>query len=98
MFPAEVIFQEADVANSLLKSMSNDIGQIATLHARLHGLKKIYFAGYFIRGHPMTMHTISFAVNYWSKVSDDNTDVRMIMIKANIGKASEHVHPFVTTI
>ena len=53
---------------SLLLCISNDIGQIAYLHARLHGLTKIYFGGYFIRGHPLTMHTIAFAINYWSKV------------------------------
>ncbi|KAH3813869.1 4'-phosphopantetheine phosphatase-like isoform X2 [Dreissena polymorpha] len=60
-------FKEEDLARSLLLSISNDIGQIAYLHARLHGLKKIYFGGYFIRGHPLTMHTITYAINYWSK-------------------------------
>ncbi|XP_071085825.1 4'-phosphopantetheine phosphatase-like isoform X2 [Haliotis cracherodii] len=60
-------FKEEDLARSLLLSISNDIGQIAYLHARIHNLKKIYFGGYFIRGHPMTMHTITFAINYWSK-------------------------------
>ncbi|ESO96157.1 hypothetical protein LOTGIDRAFT_116077 [Lottia gigantea] len=56
-----------DVAKSLLLSISNDIGQIAYLQAKIHGLKKIYFGGYFIRGHPMTMHTITYAINFWSK-------------------------------
>jgi len=60
-------FSDADVAKSILISLSNDIGQIACLNAKLHNLEKIYFGGYFIRGHPMTMHTISFAVKYWSK-------------------------------
>lgn len=32
-----------------------------------HGLKRIFFGGYFIRGHAYTMNTISFAVDYWSK-------------------------------
>ncbi|WAR27475.1 PANK4-like protein [Mya arenaria] len=63
----ENVFKEEDVARSLLLSISNDIGQIAYLHAQLHGLKKIYFGGYFIRGHPLTMHTITYAINYWSK-------------------------------
>ncbi|XP_064615382.1 4'-phosphopantetheine phosphatase-like [Liolophura sinensis] len=59
--------KEADCAKSLLLSISNDIGQISCLHAKLHNLKKIYFGGFFIRGHPMTMHTITYAINYWSK-------------------------------
>ncbi|KAK7489322.1 hypothetical protein BaRGS_00019430 [Batillaria attramentaria] len=60
-------FQKEDLVRSLLLCISNDIGQIAYLQARLHGLTKIYFGGYFIRGHPLTMHTIGFAINYWSK-------------------------------
>ena len=61
-------FKAADIAKSLLIGISNDIGQIAYLNAKMHGLRKIYFGGYFIRGHPMTMHTITYAINYWSKV------------------------------
>lgn len=63
-------FKEEDLARSLLLSTSNDIGQIAYLQAKLHHLNKIYFGGYFIRGHPITMHTITYAINYWSKVID----------------------------
>nr|XP_006823846.1 PREDICTED: pantothenate kinase 4-like [Saccoglossus kowalevskii] len=58
---------EEDIAKSLLHMISNDIGQIACLYANLHGLKKCYFGGYFIRGQPVTMSTITFAMNYWSK-------------------------------
>ncbi|KAK7080541.1 Pantothenate kinase 4 [Halocaridina rubra] len=60
-------FSEADIARSLLFTVSNDIGQLASLYALLHGLKKVYFGGYFLRNHPLSMHTISFAVNYWSR-------------------------------
>ncbi|XP_050719238.1 4'-phosphopantetheine phosphatase-like isoform X2 [Eriocheir sinensis] len=60
-------FSEADIARSLLFTVSNDIGQIASLYAMLHGLKKVYFGGYFLRNHPVSMHTISFAINYWSR-------------------------------
>ncbi|XP_065178051.1 4'-phosphopantetheine phosphatase-like isoform X1 [Sycon ciliatum] len=60
-------YRQEDITKSLLHFISNDIGQIAYLNARLHNLERIYFAGYFIRGHPLTMHTISFSINYWSK-------------------------------
>ncbi|XP_078695396.1 4'-phosphopantetheine phosphatase-like isoform X1 [Branchiostoma floridae x Branchiostoma belcheri] len=60
-------FEEKDIAKSLLHTISNDIGQIACLYAQLHGLKKIYFGGFFIRGHPVTMHTITYAINFWSR-------------------------------
>ncbi|KAI8320013.1 fumble-domain-containing protein [Martensiomyces pterosporus] len=60
-------FDDADIARSLLYMVSNNIGQIAYLNAQLHGIKRIYFGGYFIRGHPLTMHTLSYAINFWSK-------------------------------
>ena len=60
-------FSDADIARSLLYTVSNDIGQLASLYAMLHGLTKIYFGGYFLRNHPLSMHTISYAIKYWSK-------------------------------
>ncbi|KAM7303082.1 4'-phosphopantetheine phosphatase [Ixodes scapularis] len=60
-------FSESDIARSLLFMISNDIGQIASLYALMHGLTRVYFGGYFLRGHPLSMHTVSFAINYWSK-------------------------------
>jgi len=53
LLSVDVLFTDADVAKSLLISISNDIGQIAYLTAKLHQLPRIYFGGYFIRGHPM---------------------------------------------
>jgi type II pantothenate kinase len=47
--------------------ISYNISHIATMTAVKHGLKRIFFGGYFIRGHAYTMNTISFAVDYWSK-------------------------------
>ncbi|KAF7997892.1 hypothetical protein HCN44_009290 [Aphidius gifuensis] len=59
-------FSEADIARSLLFTISNDIGQIASLYATIHNMDKVYFGGYFLRNHPLSMHTISFAIKYWS--------------------------------
>lgn len=39
--------------------------QISYLIALREGLKRIFFGGFFIRGHAYTMDTISFAVDYW---------------------------------
>ncbi|XP_053997146.1 4'-phosphopantetheine phosphatase [Hylaeus anthracinus] len=59
-------FSEADLARSLLLTISNDIGQIASLYATVHKMSKVYFGGYFLRNHPLSMHTISYSINYWS--------------------------------
>lgn len=71
--PAEVLarrqglFRSQDISRSLLYAISNNIGQIAYLQAQKHQLEHIYFGGSYIRGHPKTMHTLSYAINFWSK-------------------------------
>ncbi|KXJ93767.1 fumble-domain-containing protein [Microdochium bolleyi] len=62
-------FSSADISRSLLYAISNNIGQIAYLQSRVHNLNHIYFGGSFIRGHPQTMNTLSYAIKFWSKGS-----------------------------
>ncbi|RCK57970.1 Pantothenate kinase [Candida viswanathii] len=50
-------FRQEDIARSLLFSVSNNIGQIAYLHALRFNLKRIYFGGSYISGHMQTIHT-----------------------------------------
>ncbi|XP_076863917.1 4'-phosphopantetheine phosphatase isoform X5 [Brachyhypopomus gauderio] len=64
---ADKEFSKEDMAKSLLHMISNDIGQLACLYARLHNLNRVYFGGFFIRGHPVTMHTITYSINYFTK-------------------------------
>ncbi|KAL8387337.1 hypothetical protein RB595_009977 [Gaeumannomyces hyphopodioides] len=60
-------FSKADMSRSLLYAISNNIGQIAYLQSQIHNLSAIYFGGSFIRGHPQTMNTLSYAIRFWSK-------------------------------
>ena len=55
------------MATSLCRMISYNIGQLAYLNAKRYNLPNIYFGGFFIRGHPYTMDTISFAIQFWSK-------------------------------
>uniref|UniRef100_A0AAY4EV39 4'-phosphopantetheine phosphatase n=1 Tax=Denticeps clupeoides TaxID=299321 RepID=A0AAY4EV39_9TELE len=64
---ADKEFSKEDMAKSLLHMISNDIGQLACLYARLHNLNRVYFGGFFIRGHPVTMHTITYSINFFTK-------------------------------
>nr|XP_033700723.1 4'-phosphopantetheine phosphatase isoform X2 [Tursiops truncatus] len=64
---ADTEFSKEDMAKSLLHMISNDIGQLACLYARLHCLDRVYFGGFFIRGHPVTMRTITYSINFFSK-------------------------------
>ncbi|CAD6184105.1 unnamed protein product [Caenorhabditis auriculariae] len=56
-----------DIAKSLLLMLSNNIGQMAMLYGHRYGMKRVYFGGFFIRKHPITMRTLSYAINFWSK-------------------------------
>ncbi|ROV96640.1 hypothetical protein VSDG_05604 [Cytospora chrysosperma] len=60
-------FSSADISRSLLYAISNNIGQLAFLQSQVHGLESIYFGGSFIRGHPQTMNTLSYAIKFWSR-------------------------------
>lgn len=60
-------FSPEDRAKSLLHMISNDIGQLSYLYAKLNNCKRVIFGGFFIRGHMETMRTVSFGINYWSK-------------------------------
>lgn len=59
-------FAPQDISRSLLLAISNNIGQIAYLHAQKHNVQNIYFGGSFIRNHVQTMHTLTYAIQYWS--------------------------------
>ncbi|CAO3652491.1 unnamed protein product [Cunninghamella echinulata] len=67
--PSDNQFNKPDIAKSLLFMVSNNIGQIAYLNAKQHDVKRIYFGGCFIRGHPITMNTLSYAIKFWSQGS-----------------------------
>ncbi|KAK4941571.1 hypothetical protein LTR28_008875, partial [Elasticomyces elasticus] len=47
----------------------NNIGQIAYLQSEKHDLQHIYFGGSFIRGYRQTIHTLAYAIKFWSKGS-----------------------------
>eukprot|EP00951_Prasinocladus_malaysianus_P026473 scaffold235036_cov43-Prasinocladus_malaysianus.AAC.1 len=61
-------YEPADIALALCRMVSYNIGQLAFLNAQRYGMERVYFGGFFIRGLPYTMETISYAINYWSKV------------------------------
>jgi hypothetical protein len=56
-----------DLAASVLQMVSFNIAQIACLNARLHGVERVFFAGFFLRSQPTVMSRITQAVHYWGK-------------------------------
>ncbi|KJH47560.1 putative pantothenate kinase [Dictyocaulus viviparus] len=56
-----------NVMRSLLLMISNSIGQFAFMYGQREKTTRIYFNGFLIRNHAIIMRTISFAVEFWSK-------------------------------
>lgn len=64
--PAVGLKQE-DLARALLLMVTNNIGQVAYLNAKLHKTPRIYFIGNFLRGNKLSQRRLAYAINYWSK-------------------------------
>jgi type II pantothenate kinase len=64
--PAEGLTEE-DLARALLLMVTNNIGQVAYLNAKLHKTERIYFIGNFLRQNRLSQRRLAFAINYWSK-------------------------------
>ena len=64
--PAHGLKQE-DLARALLLMVTNNIGQVAYLNAKLHKTPRIYFVGNFLRRNMISQRRLSYAINYWSK-------------------------------
>jgi hypothetical protein len=47
--------------------ISYNIGHLAFLNAKRYGISRVFFGGFFIRGHRYTMDVISYAIRFWSK-------------------------------
>ena len=56
------------MCRALLIAVSNNVGQLAYLHALQHKCRHIYFAGNFLRvENTMAMRTLAYAITFWSK-------------------------------
>jgi type II pantothenate kinase len=64
--PAAGLKQE-DLARALLMMITNNIGQVAHLNAKLFHTPRIYFVGNFLRQNKISQRRLSYAIHYWSK-------------------------------
>ncbi|KAG7345906.1 pantothenate kinase [Nitzschia inconspicua] len=64
--PAEGLTQE-DLARALLLLVTNNIGQVAYLNAKLSNTRRIYFVGSFLRHNTISQRRLSYAIDFWSK-------------------------------
>lgn len=64
--PASGLTQE-DLARALLLMITNNIGQVAYLNAKLSQTRRIYFVGNFLRENKISQRRLSYAIDFWSK-------------------------------
>lgn len=57
---------DADICNSLLVMITNNVGQVAYLNAMRYNLTKIYFSGNFLRSNVIAMKALANAIHFWS--------------------------------
>lgn len=81
------------------RMVSYNIGHLAYLNAKRYGLSRVLFGGFFIRGHPYTMETISFAIKFWSKVCmlRSNLQIRL-MYRYVPPPSNRHLHVLYVTV
>lgn len=61
-------FKQEDLVRSILIMICYDVSQIATLYAQIHGIKRLYFGGYFIHNCRLSMKYLKHGLSYWSQV------------------------------
>lgn len=58
---------DEDLALALLMMITNNIGQVAYLNAKLHNCDQIFFVGNFLRHNSISCRRLSFAIDFWSQ-------------------------------
>lgn len=55
--------------------ITQNLTQIVHLMARLHGLKRVFFTGNFLRHNDIALRTITYNMARWSDLDGEKTDV-----------------------
>ena len=64
--PSEGI-KEEDLARALLLMVTNNIGQVAHLNAKLYKTSRIYFVGTFLQHNTISQQRLAYSIDYWSQ-------------------------------
>ena len=59
--------KEEDLARALLLMVTNNIGQVAHLNARLHKTQRIFFVGTFLQHNIISQQRLAYSIDYWSQ-------------------------------
>jgi len=65
---AEPKASDADLCKALVVMISQNLAQIAHLNAQVHGLRRVFFTGNFLRGNDLAMRTIVYTLQRMPRV------------------------------
>mgnify|MGYP003955785691 CR=1 FL=1 len=60
--------RDEDICKSLVVMIAQNLAQIAHLNARIHGAKRVFFTGNFLRKNELALRTIVYTMQRWSQL------------------------------
>ena len=57
--------KDDDICKALVVMIAQNFAQIAHLNARIHGLRRVFFTGNFLRNNDLALRTIVYTMNRW---------------------------------
>ena len=63
-----------DICKSLVVMIAQNLAQIAHLNARIHGAKRVFFTGNFLRNNDLALRTIVYTMQRWSQLDQCTTE------------------------
>jgi len=60
--------QDDDICKALVVMIAQNLAQIAHLNARIHGAKRVFFTGNFLRNNDLALRTIVYTMQRWSQL------------------------------
>jgi len=60
--------QDDDICKALVVMIAQNVAQIAHLNARIHGAKRVFFTGNFLRNNDLALRTIVYTMQRWSQL------------------------------
>jgi len=63
-----------DICKSLVVMIAQNVAQIAHLNARIHGARRVFFTGNFLRHNDLALRTIVYTMQRWKQLDDYPTE------------------------
>ena len=63
-----------DICKSLVVMIAQNVAQIAHLNARIHGARRVFFTGNFLRRNDLALRTLVYTMHRWKQLDDYPTE------------------------